>query len=426
LIDTQDETLTPGLPPPGGNVRVPRRIHRLWAIPLTVVGLLALAIVGIAALLPASLVAQKEVADPDDPDGRVEEAAPYARTPRTATPVDDRVSFGQLEGVVEVDQDRTGDIYFVTISEPSQSVLSWWAAGGRSCDVVTECSSEPAIDFLTHDEKYGTQTPSERRGISLQMMRTSSQVAQYVALRALGYTDATIQPGNVVVAELVCLEPDSDGSCARTAPADEVLDPGDTLLRADGVELNTVDDLVAQLEGRQPGDVVQLDIDRPGSGERSVEVPLIASPDDPERTIIGFLPFDTATVELPFEIAIDTGAVGGPSAGLAFTLTLIDELSPGDLTGGRDVAVTGAIELDGSVGAIGGLAQKVSAVEQEGVRHFIVPTAQGEEQLARARAIGGDDVEIIPVATLDEALAALERLGGDPLEVKPRTAGEQD
>jgi PDZ domain-containing protein len=177
----------------------------------------------------------------------------------------------------------------------------------------------------------------------------------------------------------------------------------------------TVEDLVAQLADNAPGDVVELDIERPDAAPQTVEVELIASPDDPDRTIIGFIPFDTASIELPFEIDIDTGQIGGPSAGLAFTLTLIDELSEGDLTGGTDVAVTGEIGVDGSVGAIGGLAQKVSAVRQVGVRHFLVPTAQGEEQLARAREIAGDDVEIIPVATLDEALAALERLGGDPV-----------
>ena len=140
-----------------------------------------------------------------------------------------------------------------------------------------------------------------------------------------------------------------------------------------------------------------LAIDRPGAGASTVQVTLSASPDDTTRTIVGIVPFDTATVQLPFQVDIDTGQIGGPSAGLAFTLTLIDELSKGDLTGGKDVAVTGEIELDGSVGPIGGLAQKVSAVRQAGVHHFLVPTAQGEQQIARAREIGGDDVEIIPV-----------------------------
>ena len=180
-------------------------------------------------MLPASLVASKEVPDPADPTVTVEEATPYARTPASAQPVDDRVSFGQLEGVAEVDEDRTGDIYFVTISEPQQSVLSWWAAGGRTCGQPGTCGASRRSTSSPSEEKFGRETPSERRQISLQMMRTSSQVAQYVALRALGYDDARILPGNVVVNDLVCLE-DGATDCARYAPADEFLDQGDTLL----------------------------------------------------------------------------------------------------------------------------------------------------------------------------------------------------
>jgi PDZ domain-containing protein len=150
-----------------------------------------------------------------------------------------------------------------------------------------------------------------------------------------------------------------------------------------------------------------------------VTVELTSSPDEPERTIVGFLPFDTQRVELPFELDIDTGRIGGPSAGLAFTLTLIDELTPGELTGGQNIAVTGTIQLDGSVGAIGGLRQKASAVSQAGVDVFIVPAAQGEADLERARRAGGEGLRIIPVATVDEALAALEELGGVPIDAVP-------
>lgn len=412
LIDTQDETLTPDPPSTGGNVRTPSSRHRAWAIPLVVVAMLVVAAVAVAALLPARVVARKDVTGASG--AVVEQAANYARTPRTASPVDDRVSFSGLEGVAEVDQDRRGDIYFVTISNPTQSVLSWWAAGGSSCDVVGECRGEPEIDFYTYDELYPTRSRTQERSISLQMMRTSGQVAQYVALARLGF-DATINRGEVVVAELVCLEAAEDGTCARQAPAAEVLQPGDTLVRIEGVALETVDDLVAELQGKQPGDTVQLDIERYEGGAQTVTVALTQSPDDPDRVIVGFIPFDTASVELPFEIDLETDRIGGPSAGVAFALTLIDELSPGDLTGGEDVAVTGEIQLDGAVGAIGGLPQKASAVRQAGVHHFLVPASQSDEDLARARAVAGPDVEIVPVATLDEALAALERLGGDPL-----------
>ncbi|MET0145803.1 MAG: hypothetical protein ABW328_13615, partial [Ilumatobacteraceae bacterium] len=222
MIDTQDETLTPGPDPRAATVRSPGRGQVWWSIPLAAVGLLVLLVISVAALVPASVAGTKEVSDPDDPTVMVEAATPFARTPRSATPVDDRVSFSQLEGVAEVDEDRTGDIYFVTISEPPQSMLSWWVAGGSSCRTPGDCRAEPEIDFITSEEKFGTQTPTQRRTISMEMMRTSSQVAQYVALQALGYDDAKIVPGDVVVDHIVCLEQDGN-TCTTYAPADDVL-----------------------------------------------------------------------------------------------------------------------------------------------------------------------------------------------------------
>ena len=100
---------------------------------------------------------------------------------------------------------------------------------------------------------------------------------------------------------------------------------------------------------------------------------------------------------------------------MAFTLTLIDQLSEGDLLGGKRVAVTGTIDINAEVGPIGGLSSKASAVLQSGAKYFLVPTAQGEADIANARKVVGDAVEIIPVATLDEALAALQRIGGQAL-----------
>lgn len=403
LIDTQHETLTPEHLPPSGTTRRPSPRWQLAAIPLAVAAVAMPLVVAVAAFLPASLVADKNFADPVDGEPRSVEA-PYARVPASAQPVGDRVSFGALEGVAEVDDDSRGDFLFVTISEPAQSVLSHWVG-----------ENEREIVPLTYEEKFGTSTPAQRRSISLQMMRTSEQVAQFVALQAVGYQDAEIVAGEVIVGSLVCLEVEGN-ECTVSAPADETLDPGDRLVSAEGRPVATVDDLGAALDGRQPGDVVELEIERPGSDDAlTVSVELIDAPDGSGRAIVGFTPFDTATVQLPFEINIDSGSIGGPSAGLAFTLTLIDELSEGDLAGGIDVAVTGEMGLGGEVGAIGGLPQKVAAVKQVGVDHFLVPATQTEETLAEARLVAGDEVEIIPVATLDEALAALEALGGDPI-----------
>ena len=375
---------------------------------MVAVAFVACAAVGVASLLPSELVA-------DEMNERIDEVqpTPYARVPSSAQPVDERITFGELEGLAE-QYPPTGNFYFVTVTEPAQTILSWVV--GRD---------EPAVEFLTEEEKFGFQTPQQRRVFGLESMRTSEQIAQYVALKAVGY-DVTIVPGDVLISEMVCLVANDEGTeCLESSPSDEVLDPGDRLLEVDGIPLSNVDDLSAALADKEPGDTVEIKLERPEVGELTVTVELTSASDEPDRTIVGFLPFDTRRVELPFELDIDTGRIGGPSAGLAFTLTLIDELTPGELTGGQNIAITGTIGLDGTVGAIGGLRQKASAVAQAGVDVFLVPAAQGEEDIEKARQAGGDGLRIIPVATVDEALAALEELGGEPIDAVPIATNEQ-
>ena len=113
---------------------------------------------------------------------------------------------------------------------------------------------------------------------------------------------------------------------------------------------------------------------------------------------------------LPFDVDISSGSVGGPSAGLAFTLVMLDVLSRGELTGGKRVAVTGSIRLDGSVGDVGGVVQKAVAARDAGAGLMIVPEGSVDE--ARS---GAGDVPVVGVANLEEALQALADVGGDPV-----------
>lgn len=386
-IDTQHEMVPAG----AGEVRAPRAAHRWWAVPAALSAIAIVTAVLAVSVLPATLVAE-------NPSG---DEAQFAIVPADAEPVADRLSFDAVERYR-----ASGSFLFVTVREPEITLLDWFVG-----------DDEPEVGFLSYDDKFGTQTPDQQRQFNVEMMRTAKETAEYVALSTLGYP-AEVVPGDVIIADLVCLEANEAGTeCIDYAPSDDVLDPGDKLLKVDGVEIATVDDLAPILAEHEPGDVIEVEFERPGDGTRTGEIELIAAGGDDDRTIIGFQPFDTARADLPFDVDIDSGAIGGPSAGLAFTLTLIDELTPGELTGGRRVAVTGTISLDGTVGAIGGLAQKTSAVRQQGATVFLVPTAQGEADIARAREVAGDDVEIVPVATLDEALAALADLGGNGLEL---------
>ncbi len=381
--------------------------HRWWAIGLYGIGLsIALGLL-VLSVVPSSTVARSTSAGPHE-----QRPTPYARVPAQAMPVSERLTFGDLDELDAPDDvviqrfASDGSVLFVTVSAPSQSVLSWLV--GRS---------EPAVEFITSEQKFGVQTPAQRRVFSLEQMRTSEQVAQFVALERLGF-EVDLFPGDVLIQQLVCLEVDeTTAECLRESPSADVLEPGDQLLEIEGQVLTGVEDLTEVLSGRVPGDVVEVLIERAGVGELTVQVELTESPSDPGRTIVGFFPFDTRRVSLPFELEIDTGRIGGPSAGLAFSLVLIDELTPGSLTGGTPVAVTGTIELDGSVGAVGGLPQKAAAASRAGAQVFLVPAAQSEADIAAAQRAGGTDLEVIAVASLDEALAVLESLGGDPVRI---------
>lgn len=357
----------------------PRARHLWWALPLlTVVWLVSLSIVA-AAFVRLELW---EIAP-----GSAERVAP-------------RLRFDEAASAQITRHDAEEPVLFVTALGNKLSALDAFAAG-----------LDPDVEVQGYVERFGTSTPEEQRRFSFTAMVSAKQIAEYVALERLGY-EVSLEYGELIVDRTVCLDAPSE------LHACSVLEPGDAVKSIDGEEIPTLSRLLEIFEqrGYAPGDVVTLTIVRHGeTDEQDVRVELIESPDEPGRTIIGVWPADTRRVTLPFEVEIDTDQIGGPSAGLAFTLALVDELSAGELTGGVRVAATGTIDADGSVGAIGALRQKAVAVRHSGATVFLVPASQTEEDLAAARKAAGPRVRIEPVATLADALAILAELGGDPL-----------
>ncbi len=319
--------------------------------------------------------------------------------PGTASQVSDRLSFNsQVLNQVTRYPART-PILFVTAFGGQLSALDA-AVGWIDSDVEVQ----------TYEQRFGTSNPTEQRRLGFQSMTSAKQIAEYVAFNRLGL-DVSMKFGEVIIEQLVCLDlPTRLSACKQ-------LNLGDTITALDGNEIATLDDLIRIIAQYVPGDVVTLSVIAHESSTRvERRVQLIADPDDPERTLIGIIPADTRTVELPFEVGINTDRIGGPSAGLAFTLSLLDELTPGDLNGGVQIAATGTISDDESVGAIGALRQKTVAVKAAGAKVFLVPASQSEEELAAARQVAGTSLRIIPVANLSDALSALEDLGGSGLK----------
>jgi Lon-like protease len=411
---TADWSAPPAPPaPPASAVRLPSKGVRLVGTALASLGLVGIATPIVAAVVPSGVVAEKQDCGLYTSDSTLDdltcaefdpvEAVDYAVVPASAAAVTPLLAVSGAE-TYPVD----GDTYFVTVNpERKLNLLSWFVVRRNG---AVGLRSE--LEVNPPDE-----TDEQERERGLQQMRTAQESAEFVALLRAGYEPRLVL-GEIVVAD-TCLQYDGD-RCEVSPPSDKVLDPGDVLRSIDGVTLQTVEDLGAVLRGKSPGDVVPIVFERDGETIEA-EIELTSSPDSPGRTLVGFVPFDNSTIEMPegIEIDFDTGAIGGPSAGLSFSLALIDRLTPGSLTGGVDVAVTGTIDINGNVGAIGGLTSKASAVQQAGVRYMIVPRGQGLEDIEAARQVVGDDVEIIPVATLDEALEVLASLGGDPLPIQP-------
>jgi PDZ domain-containing protein len=219
-------------------------------------------------------------------------------------------------------------------------------------------------------------------------MTQSQRDAITAALLQLGYPTSTRE---VTVASLTPGE-----------PAAKVLQVDDAVLAVNGTSVDGLDALRAQLAKHKPGDSVTLTIDR-GGKHRDVTVRTVAAPGT-NRPIIGFTPDLRATFkDVHVKIGIDPAQVGGPSAGLAFTLGIVDQLTPGELTGGKTVAVTGTIDGFGQVGPIGGIQQKIAGAKRAGATIFLAPASE----CADARSVAPSSMTLVKVTTLKGALDAL-------------------
>ena len=273
---------------------------------------------------------------------------------------------------------------------------------------------DPYVRVDTYTEHFGEQTPTSSRRLGFQAMTGAKQIAEYVAMSKIGL-EATLKEGPILIEQLICQDaPAENSACVN-------LQVGEQITHIDGVPTQTLSLLAAQMKNRKVGESVVLTVlpyvapnEESDRKPKKVTVTLMGSPDD-ERAIVGFIPADTRVTSLPFDVNISTADIGGPSAGLAFTLALLDELTEGNLMGKGRVAATGTMDENQNVGAIGALEQKAVAVRDAGVTLFLVPAGQSPDELKAARAAAGSGVRIAQVATLDEALKELRRNGGAAL-----------
>ena len=238
-------------------------------------------------------------------------------------------------------------------------------------------------------------TPQELSEISIQNMKTSENVAIAVALKNLNYDIDSKGDGVLVVGIL------------DDSPVKDKLLKGDLLTTINGEQIFSASEFIATLRKYDIGESVTIGLTRDIDGkdtEISISTELIEHIEYDNEPMVGFL---ATTVnerfDFPFEIDIKTGNVGGPSAGLMMALNVYNNLIPNDITNSLIVAGTGTIEIDGSVGPVGGIRQKVIAAKRAGSELILVPTANYEE----ASPFSTDETAIVPVDSFEEALKVI-------------------
>ena len=202
------------------------------------------------------------------------------------------------------------------------------------------------------------------------------------------------------------------GTVTPGTPADGHLEPGDVIRSVNGEKLTGDTEGITRLqESAAKGEELTLAITRKG---KDAEVSLTPVDDGTGPKIgIGL----AQAYDFPIDVTFNVADVGGPSAGLVFSLTMIDKLTPGDLVGDKKIAGTGTITPEGEVGMIGGARQKVVAAAAAGNEFFFSPAGNCAEVLA---AQGSENMQIVRVDTLDSAVDSLDKIAAGDVADLPR------
>ncbi|WP_404333957.1 SepM family pheromone-processing serine protease [Planococcus rifietoensis] len=303
----------------------------------------------------------------------------------------------ELSPLVEVegrDEDDAGTLSLMTVTmfnaTPALYIMAQFQEGYKVLDPEQVRSPHES------DEEYNVR--------QLKLMSDSQVNALQVAFEEAG------KPYEVSSNGVFILNVLEDGAAAG------LLSPGDRLMEIDGQAYGSMEEFLDYLSNKKVGDEVELVIER---DERTINqtVTLAPLPTEPERAGIGISFVEDKEIETTPDVSIDSDTIGGPSAGLMFTLEILNQLLDEDITHGYDIAGTGTMESDGTVGPIGGIDQKVIAADRAGIDVFFAPDNEGgsgtpsnfDVAMETAEEIG-TEMDIVPVANIDAALDYLSEL----------------
>jgi len=299
-----------------------------------------------------------------------------------------------LNPIVKVEDgyESEGDMHLVTVSGLQATPIQYVLA-----------KIMPNTEILPLDQVFPEGiSQKEYMEAQLQVMESSQEAATVVAYTASG-SDITIEYNGVYVVSVV-----------EGMPADGVLQMGDRIIGIDNKPIKEANDLIHYVEQRKENDVVSIKFVRDDKTlTKDITLKNFDHLDDKVGVGISLVTDRNVTVDP--EVHFASGNIGGPSAGLMFSLEIYDQLTEKDLTKGYQIAGTGEIDYDGNVHRIGGIDKKIVAADREGIDIFFAPNEHGAKdsnyEIAKKKAEEiGTDMKIIPVDTFDDALSYLEKL----------------
>ncbi|RXT15070.1 SepM family pheromone-processing serine protease [Ammoniphilus sp. CFH 90114] len=316
----------------------------------------------------------------------------YITTPGGAISLEDMVV------VEDAYEDEVGSFRLTTVRTGQTNVAGYLYA-------LIDPYADLVPSHLVHSPHESNSQYIKRQ---IEVMKASQDTAKIVAFQKAGF-DVQLKNSGAIVMQFI-----------PGFPAEEVLEVGDTIIEVNGQKVATAEELIQALKGKKEDEEVNLVYLREGvKKEATLGLKLLPGADQSgnRKPGIGIAsPITKRQFVIPKEVTIKSQDIGGPSAGLMFTLEMINQLTQGDLTKGYDIAGTGTINDDGTIGRIGGVHHKVVAAHKEKVDIFFAPLAEDENGISnyqqavkRAEEIK-TTMKIVPVKTIDDALHHLESL----------------
>lgn len=301
----------------------------------------------------------------------------------------------ELEPIIEVEngyEDEEGSFMLTTIRMGKANIYSYLMAH------VSKYQEIYPLEAIRSEE----ETEEEYNVRQLHMMANSKQAAIEVAYKKAGLPTRYDYKGVYVL------------SIEEDMPAAGKLRPGDRIFKVDGHEFPSSEKFIEYVGGKSVGDKIKLTYIRRGKeGEVTVEVQPF--PKEPTRVGVGIGLVDDKELHVEPKVEINTEDIGGPSAGFMFSLEIYNQLTKGDLTKGYEIAGTGTISPDGTVGRIGGIEQKIVAADKAGAEIFFAPNEKGAKDSNYRAAVKtakeiGTKMKIVPIDQFDDAISYLDGL----------------